>query len=485
MLGVEEEGRFGGTAMVARNRRMRSVLLLAAGVSIGGSVGPSTAHAQDAKPDNGIPDPSIATSLPHNGDPYGRRAALANRGITYGVNYTGEVFGVADGGISRGSHYHGLLETILNIDFEKLAGWRGLTFKANAFQIHGTPISAEHIGLLNPVSNIEATPATRLFELWFEQVLVKDKLTVRVGQQRVDADGEFINSPVAGLFLHTNFGWPVFIATNLPSGGVSYPLAAPGVRLKYTPTDKWTFLAAVFNDDPAGPCAGDPQKCNSDGLRFRVQDDPFVIGEVQYKYADGKQPGGLSGTFKLGAFVDMANFDDQRFGTDGLSLADPLSNGIPRRHRHDHGVYAVIDQQLYRPAGGGPTDGIYAFGRIAGLPADRNLVDFAFDIGLRFNGMVRGRPADEFGIAFAHSRISRRAVGLDRDAAVFAGLGLPVRSSESLVELTYKAQIIPGWTIQPDLQYIWRPGGNAPDPNDPTRPIDDALVLGVRSAVNY
>ena len=60
-----------------------------------------------------------------------------------------------------------------------------------------------------------------------------------------------------------------------------------------------------------------------------------------------------------------------------------------------------------------------------------------------------------------------------------------MRDGEWLAELTYKAELAKGWYLQPDLQYIWRPGGNAPDPADPAKAIDNALVLGVRSTVNY
>jgi porin len=444
------------------------------------------AHAAD-EPVTGIPESSIAKNFPDNLDRDGRRAALAKRGVTYGINYTGEVFGNADGGIKTGARYSGLLETVLDVDFEKLNGWKGLTFHTSAYQIHGRGISLGHVGLLNAVSNIEATPATRLFELWVEQDLVKEKLTLRLGQMRVDYDGEFINSQTAGLFLNTALGWPVFLGSNLPAGGVTFPLAGLGARLKYTPSDKWTILAAVFNDDPAGPCAGDSQVCNNDGLKLRLKDDPFVVGEVQYKYSDNKKPGVLGGQFKLGAFADFGSFDHKRVGTDGLSLADPASNGIARRLRSNHGVYAVLDQQLYRvsKSGAGPNDGIYAFGRIAGLPADRNLVDFSFDAGLRFAGMVSGRSKDEFGIAISHNRVSNTVAGFDRDTVFFSGMSMPVRSSEWIAELTYKAQLAQGWYIQPDLQYIWRPGGNAADPNVPTKPIDNALVLGLRSIVNY
>ena len=176
-----------------------------------------TAFAAD-EPVTGISESSIAHNFPDKLDAGGRRAALAARGISYGINYYGEVFGVVSGGIRRGSGYFGELEAIVDFDFEKMSGWKGLTGHASAFQLHGHGISTSNVGLLNPISNIEATPATRLFELWFEQELVKDQLAVRIGQMRVDYEGEFINSKIAGLFVNTNLGWPAFMGLNLPAG---------------------------------------------------------------------------------------------------------------------------------------------------------------------------------------------------------------------------------------------------------------------------
>ena len=55
------------------------------------------------------------------------------------------------------------------------------------------------------------------------------------------------------------------------------------------------------------------------------------------------------------------------------------------------------------------------------------------------------------------------------------------------LELMYRAQVTPWWTLQPDLQFIAHPGGHVPDPTDPTglRPIRNSLVLGVRTAVAF
>lgn len=469
-----------------RQARMHCAALTIATISM---VLPVVALAQEGKDDagSGIPESSIARNFADNLDANGRRAALAGRGITYGFNYAGEVFGVASGGIRRGSHFFGQLEGVVDVDFEKLSGLTGLKFHMSAQQLHGRGISATHVGILDPVSNIEATPTTRLIDLWFERDLVKDKLSIRAGQMRIDADGEFLNAPNAGLFLTTSFGWPAFMAVNLPNGGVSYPLAALGARVKYTPNENVSWLTAVVNDDPAGPCDGDAQVCNRHGLNFRLKDNPFIISELQVKYGSAKQPGLLPGLVKLGAFVDFAKFDDQRFGTDGRSLADPLSNGIARQHARNYGVYGVIDQQIYRSArpGAGETDGVHWFGRVAGLPSDLNLVSYSFDTGVRFVGMVSGRPNDEFGFAAAYNRISSRVSGFDSDAIALAGAVEPIRSGEAVAEFTYKAQIAKGWFLQPDLQYVWQPGGKAADPANPAKPIPDAVVLGVRTIVTY
>jgi porin len=51
-----------------------------------------------------------------------------------------------------------------------------------------------------------------------------------------------------------------------------------------------------------------------------------------------------------------------------------------------------------------------------------------------------------------------------------------VRDYETNLELSYVAQIVPGWTLQPDFQYIWHPSGFAGR---------DAMVLGFRSVVNF
>ena len=46
--------------------------------------------------------------------------------------------------------------------------------------------------------------------------------------------------------------------------------------------------------------------------------------------------------------------------------------------------------------------------------------------------------------------------------------------------------MVPGFTIQPDIQYVIRPGGRIPDPSgESVRPIRDEAVFGLRATVQY
>lgn len=205
---------------------------------------PRLAWAKDV-PDNipptGIPEVSIATNLPDNGDIFGIRSTLAGSGITFAVTYTNEVLGNPSGGFNRGTLYDGLLVVAGDIDFEKLAGWEGLAFHSTFYQTHGRSISGENVGGIAAVSNIEAAPSSRLFEAWFEQQLMGDKITLLFGQ--LAADEEFLGSEGGGAFIASAFGWPTLTSSNIPYGGPIYPLATPGARLKFQPNDQLALLA--------------------------------------------------------------------------------------------------------------------------------------------------------------------------------------------------------------------------------------------------
>ena len=69
---------------------------------------------------------------------------------------------------------------------------------------------------------------------------------------------------------------------------------------------------------------------------------------------------------------------------------------------------------------------------------------------------------------------------------------LPVHNYEIDFELTYLAQILPGFVVRPGFRYIFHPGGGGPNPFNPalghtTVPgrIPDAAVFGIRTAIKF
>lgn len=475
---------------------------LAQSSGVGGG-GPELAGQPNKLSEPQLSAPPVASSLGSAGDLGGARAALEQAGITFSLTYTGEILSNVSGGMRRGSIHEGLLDTHFNGDLDKLLGWSGATFHTNFYQIHGRGLSRYYLGNLMAVSDIEASPTTRLDELWIEQKLFDGKVALRVGQ--LAADAEFLISEHAFMFVNGSFGWPEITAANLPSGGPAYPLATPGVRLQLAPTEEATVLLAVFNGDPAGPAGPfdnpDPQRRNRNGVNFRVRDPALLMVEGEYAYNHDGDAAGLPGAIKLGSWAHLGRrFEDQRLDNLGLSLADPNSTGVARRLRGDSGVYAVLDQMVYRVPG--TTDqGIGVFARVSGSPGDRNLVSFYADGGITFKGLLPGRSDDIFGLGFGYTSISEHARQRDRDARLFTvsnafdpetggfnftGRLPPVRSSETLLEATYQAQIVPGWTMQPDLLYVFRPGGRVPNPRDPNGAlIKDAAVFGLRITIRY
>ena len=359
-----------------------------------------------------------------------------------------------------------MLELHVNADMHKLGLWKGLCFFANGYQIHGNSITAANIGSLMPVTSLEAVDATRLFELWLEQTMFNGTVSVKFGQ--LAADAEFILSEGGGYFINGTWGWPSISAADLPNGGPAYPLATPGVRVAVTPTENTNLMVGVYNGDPAPECAaGDPQVCNNDGLDFELDDPPLLMAEGAYAYDVGQLPG----TIKIGGWNHFGDFNHQRFDSGGALIAVTGNEGRPLDN--NWGLYAIVDQLIWRVPGSEDPQGVGIFARFIGAPEDRNLIDFYFDGGFTFTGMIPGRPNDALAIGFAYTGISDDVSGFDVD------LGEPVaRNYESLVEICYTFEVATGFTIQPDFQYIWQPGGNVAG-------VKDATVVGARTSITF
>ncbi len=410
------------------------------------------------------------------GDAGGVRTALGHYGITININDTENLLGNLAGGVKQGATMQGVTTGVLEVDTGKAFNLPGGTFHISALQIHGQPLSGPYLDNLQAANGNEGEAGTRLWELWYDQQIANTGLDIKLGQQSID--NEFISSVNSGLFVNTMAGWPLIPSDDLYGGGPAYPLSSLGARVQAAVTGSTTILAGVFDDNPGGGgFDDDAQRRDRNGGLFNLNTGALLIAELQY----ATKIGGQAGTDKLGGWYDTGSFPDQRYGTDGLSLASPDSNGDPKMHKGNYSLYAVVDQAIWSQ---GPQS-LSLFGRIMGAPANQNLIGWFFNGGATLTAPLPGRDDDQIGLDLGIGTVSSRAAGFDRDTAAFSGSPYPVRGTETLLELTYQAHVTPWLTVQPDMQYIFNPGGGTQDPNDPSRNLRDEFIAGARANVAF
>lgn len=450
--------------------------LLVATLALGS---PLPAMAQSAPP-AAAPATGLWTQPTLTGDWGGLRTQLGDRGITFGLQEQSEGWDNLAGGLREGAVYEGLTTASVRVDLDKLVGWGGATFFASALQIHGSGPTQNLVGNLQDVSSIEAARSTRLYDLWLEQNLLGDRLSVRLGQEA--ASDEFMLADDAAVFLNASFGLPAVMTTDLPAGGPNYPLAAPFVRVKYQATGAITLIGAAYTADPAPPGPGNPQLRDASGTAFRLDDHALLFAELWYSHNKGENAG-LPGTYKLGVWFDSARFPDQLYDYNGLSLANPASNGIPRQHLNDYAIYGIADQTIWRRAGTNDQS-IALFLLVMGAPDDRNLSNLSVEAGMNWKAPIPGRDNDVFGLGVAYEGIGAAARRFSDDAVYFTGTGTPYNGNETVVEATYNLQATPWLQVQPDAQYVINPGASVPSAFS-SKPLKNDVIVGIRATVTF
>ena len=399
----------------------------------------------------------------------GLRPALAVHGIIFGLTDTENALANISGGVKQGATLQGVTTATLQIDTGKAFGLPGGTFYVSALQIHGSSLSPGYLDDLQTASGTEASDATRLWELWFDQSFDHGTADLKIGQQSIDQ--EFIVSTNSALFVNTMAGWPLVPSADLYAGGPAYPLSALGVRLRLKPTKNLTLLAGTFDDNPpGGPFANDPQSLDAGGTKFNLTTGALTIVEADFS----TRLAGYPGTYQLGFWVDTGAFPNQ-------------TGPSPAFRQHNDSLYGVIDQTLWHKHGSPRR--LNFFARLMGAPPDRNLISFSANFGLTLTDPLPGRPNDTAGIDIGIGQISGDLINRERAQADFSQArpdqSAPIQGTETLIELTYQAQLTPWLQLQPDLQYIRNPGGGIANPAAPRQRLQNEWVVGVRTNLTF
>lgn len=405
--------------------------------------------AEDACCKDGCCDQKTgSTAYGLTGDWGGFRNTLREKGIEFHGNYAAELFANPKGGKRRSGVFDGLLKLTLNVDLQKAVGWNDATFAIGGLYPHGTSGTLRNVGDASFFSNIDAYDTYRLVDLWIEQKLMEGKLALKVGQMRVD--DEFGVTDTAALFINATFGVPNPVSTNAPLP--IYPVGALGVRLRFEPMEGLYGMVGLYDGNPspgdlADPSTGVTGTASRHGTDWAIRQSEGVLwaGELGYQRSGGSYPGAL----RLGFLSHTDTFADV---------------GGASAHPSNTSSYFVVDQTLWQKKQGSQ-EGLAGFLRGTLAQKGSSKMDHTTQFGLVYTGLAGEQ--DKVGLAYANNHFSPN----QKDVA-----GNP-KTRESVAELSYQIPLQPYLRVQPDFQYISRPGGSGI--------YNDAWVIGIRAILDF
>lgn len=361
--------------------------------------------------------------------------AAAQEQPTLGVSvvYTGERWQNLEGGIRRGSTYLGNLEAAAELDADRALQWPGVTFRVSGFHNNQHTPASSLVGDLQSVSNRDASGGTRLYEAWVEKDFGRGRAKVGV----VDLNTEFSLNVTGAALINGAQGIGLDVSQIGERGASLYPATGLGVVGSARLASPWTVTLGAFG----AALPGRPRSAFS----MWPGDGAFLIAE-----GSRQTPGG--GHLALGLWGHTAKFATLS-GGDHAAFA--------------HGGYALLEWPVLQ----GDSRQLNAFMRLGVADGDTQQIAAHFSAGAVVSRPFLGREGEAlaFGVAVAENGAAfRRAERLR---------GRAVERRETALELTYRVDLAPWLSIQPDLQYVINPGA------DPAR--RDALVVGLRFQTSW
>ena len=287
---------------------------------------------------------------------------------------------------------------------------------------------------------------TFLYNVTLEKTFRDGDLSVKLG--RMTATDDFVGSPLYGYSLNNAVNGQIR-AVLFDGVMTSYPFAVWGGRVKAKTSADSFVQAGVFQ---ISPDMFDPTKHGAD---MSISGDDGVSVFVQYDWNPvlaGKQArffAGVNTTFAM----ELPEFD---------------SAGTTDRFTR---FYAHGDYQVYRESD--TTDeGLTLFATLAYTSQDAvAIIPIQSTLGANYKGLLPGRPDDRTVAFVTYGKFS------DAFSDEQIGLGNSPVDYEMVVEIGHRVQLTKYAYIQPDIQWVKRPGG--------TGDIDDAIILGVQFGASF
>lgn len=414
--------------------------------SVATSQNQSVASGDSTGPDDAAGGPTTPGRAPISGNPaavnivagtgkLGELLGLEKEsGLRLGGLWLGDASGVLVGGARPGQWGLNSLTVLdLNADTEKLGGWRGGLFGIQFLQYTGEPTNAL-AGTVQGFDSINGPPPfTRqeLYQLWFRQELIEDKLTVRIGKtvptydfgnvlRPVPTDDPAAVIPAVSGLTFT----PIFVNPTILGKIPGYYNSAVGITTTFTPTER---IYASFGSYDGNLATGD--QTGLMGPQFTGH--YFHIGEIGRDWEIGEQnkPGM--------AAVGMWHQTGPLRAVNGTTVSGA------------NGVYAFGSQRLWFRHPGVDNSGVSGFAQFGANNTNTAFVRQYYGAGLTAFGLTPGRAHDSMGCGMAWSV-------LNDDPAI------ALRNDELMFQSYYQMNVMSGVFFQTTLTYIPTPG-RSPD----------------------
>ena len=288
--------------------------------------------------------------------------------------------------------------------------------------------SSRYTGDLQTVSNIDTQPAARLFEAWTRYTSIGGRWDTTIGL--INLNGIFDVQPVGTPFLNASAGIGPDYSQTAPS---IFPIAGLGAVGEWRMTFDTTLRGGLFDGTP-----GDPNHQTAFvAVRFGHNSGLDHVVELEHRFD--------LGLFKLGQW--------------GYTVATPRWEGDRtglRQGYYGQLVWHFLDETA------DASQGLQGWVRAGRASDDTLRIDRYVGAGLNYTGYFEGRDADQIGIAVMQAHLGQ----------LYRPVIRAMRTSETTVEVTYKAFVSDHLILQPDVQAIRNPGADGR--------LKDALAVGLR-----
>jgi porin len=421
------------------------------------------------------------------GDWAGVRDDIGKKGVTLDFDALLTPQSVASGGKDTGTELWGNATYTLNMDSQKMGLWPGAFVKVQGVTSFGNSLSRD-VGAIVPANETWLFPEinepnSALMSATLTQFL-NPKFGAFVGKiNTLDLGIGAFTGDYRSQFLNT--------AANIPTAMALVPVSAYGGGVIVLPSENLSLSALVLDPD-GSPTDNDVGNVFSDGVTGLAAGNltikPFGLVGQQ------KLTGVWSNKDRISLIQDPSNIARlllterfPRLANPGPILRRILEQKAPglltptQPLNHEDSTWAIVygfDQYFWQPESD-PKRGIGLFFNFGATDGDANPIKYSYNVGIGGNGVVPGRPNDNFGIAWMRTEFSDNFVPVLRKTF---DLGL---DHEDAIELYYNASITPWVNLSLDLQII-NPGLNKTlDSNNNFKDVDNAIVVGLRTFVRF